>query len=249
MRVVLALVVSLLLSPVMEVSAVPLEKPAERPAESSIPSRLEPAIAALQQGDAQTATKLAREFLKEQPASARGHEVLGLAAIAQRRWEEADRALSEAVKLDPGRVSAFLGLGKVALERKDPKRSEELFRRALSVAPRAPEPHRALALALVAQGNLQGAIGAAERSLRLSGADPDTEYMLAGLYHDAGRPDGAERRLASVLAARPESQAALLLQGLVKLELGKPERGGHPPRAGPASRSTHGAGEAGQGEP
>ena len=50
------------------------------------PPKLQAAIDALNRGDAETALKTAREFVKEDPRSALGHEILGAAATARSQW-------------------------------------------------------------------------------------------------------------------------------------------------------------------
>src|SRR5262249_44716271 len=86
--------------------------------------------------------------------------------------------------------------------------------------------HRALASALARQGQTQVAIAEAEQALRLSGGrDAEARFLLARLYYDGGRLAEAEQSLTDLVAAGPGSPSALLLLGIVKLDLGKTEAG------------------------
>ena len=192
------------------------------PDEPSAPAPIGEAIEALRKGDADTAVRIARRFILDHPKAAVGHEVLGAALAIKRSYPEAERELEEALKLDPRRASAMMRLGLVAIERKDPKRAEDWFRKALAQAPGLAEARRGLAVSLLRQGRVQDAVAVAREGVEQSrGQDPEAKYLLATVYHESGRPAEAEPLLADVLASTPDLQHALLLQGIVKLELGK----------------------------
>jgi len=192
------------------------------PEEPSAPAPIGKAIEALRKGDADTAVRIARRFILDQPKAAVGHEVLGAALTVKRSYPEAERALEEALKLDPGRATAMMRLGLVAVERKDLKRAEDWFRKALTQAPGLAQARRGLVISLLRQGRVEQALTEARDGLLQSGGqDLEAKYLLATVYHETGRPAEAEPLLAEMLAAKPDAQAALLLQGIVKLELGK----------------------------
>jgi len=184
--------------------------------------KLAPAIEALTRGQVETALRLAREYVKADPGSAPGQEVLGAAALASRQWSEAERALTEALRLEPRRVGAMVHLGQLALETGDPRKAETWFRQALAVSARLGPAHRGLAIALYRRGQVDGALLQLRDNVTLSGGkDLEAKYLLAAILHELGRRAEAERLLADVLAAEPDLAQPLLLQGLVKLELGK----------------------------
>jgi len=80
---------------------------------------------------------------------------------------------------------------------------------------------RELAASLAAQGKLSEAVVAAEEAFRLSGGrDGAAAYTLAALYYELGRLSDAEHLVDRIVAAQPSERSALLLQGLVKLDLG-----------------------------
>src|SRR5262245_16893935 len=178
--------------------AAPLEQPLPVPAapqeQDRIPKELQPAVDALNAGNAAAAVTLARQYLKKNPGSAVGHEVLGEAARQRRLWSEAEQALRESLRLEPTRLGALLKLGADALDMGDAKKAEERGRQAVAMAPKSVLAHRLLAVALARQSKLGDAIQSAEEALRLSGGqDVDTKFLLGGFYYDVGRMADSER--------------------------------------------------------
>ena len=192
------------------------------PEAPTAPPTLVAVIELLKKGDAAAALEGAREFVKSQPGSALGHEVHGIAAMAGRLTREAEGAFNEALRLEPGRLGAMLRLGQLALDTRDPRQAEGWFRKALAANPDLGAARRGLVVTLLRQRQLQAALGEVREALRRSGEqDLDAKYLLAQIYSDAGRPAAAERILDEIVAAAPNAVPALLLQGLVKLELRK----------------------------
>src|SRR5262245_51279587 len=175
--------------------------PSPVPDNPALPGKLVPITEALRKSDVETALRLAREFVKENPGSAPGQELLGAAALAARQWDEAERALAAALKLEPRRAGTLALLGRLALERNDSRGAEGWFRRALAEAPRLGSASRGLAIALFLQGQPHQALATAQRALTESGGkDLDAKYILAALYHELGRSADAEPLLDEVLA-------------------------------------------------
>jgi tetratricopeptide (TPR) repeat protein len=80
---------------------------------------------------------------------------------------------------------------------------------------------RELAGSLAAQGKLSDAVAAAQEALRLSGGrDHAAAFLLATLYYDLGRLPEAEQLVDALVPTRPGDRALLVIQGLVKLDLG-----------------------------
>src|SRR5262249_1386999 len=178
-----------------------------------VPRELDPVREALRKGESDKALTLARAFVRSQPSSVVGHEVLAEIAVRREQWGEAEGALAEALRLDPTRLTAMVRLGGIALVVRDGPKAETRFRQALAVAPNFGPAHRGLASALALQRKLQGAIKEAEEAVQLSGGrDPDAKFILANVYYDAGRTAEADKLLADVVAVQPEAQPALLLQ-------------------------------------
>lgn len=196
--------------------------PPPLPDGTGAPPTLALAIEALRRGDIDTAIGLAARFVQQSPTVALGHEVLGTALLAKRNFADAERELNEALRLEPSRAGAMMRLGFLALERRDPRKAEDWFRRSIAVNPALADSRRGLTLALLRQGQVERAITEAQAWEQQSGEqDPAAKYLLAAIYHEVGRPAEAERILDQILAKSPDFAEAVVLQGIVKLELGK----------------------------
>jgi tetratricopeptide (TPR) repeat protein len=130
--------------------------------------------------------------LKARPDAPGFHEILGLAAEMAERPEDARKAYSRALELDPGYVQALVGLGR--LDREDPERALAHFERALEKAPTDLEAMRGAAEALIAAG-------------RRDEATPRLEALLAEHPYDAA----AAQALADLSLARGDTDRALSL--------------------------------------
>jgi len=220
MRLMLVLVSLLLAAPVPTfagpIGPLDLTKP-----EQGSP-KLAAAVAALQRKDTSQARALAREFLKEQPNSAYGYEVLGITELVSGQWKDAETALLASLKIDPNRQSARLLIGQLYLQTGEPAKAEPQFREAVRISPNLAVARRLLAEVLLRLGRPREALSEAQESLRLSkGPDVETQFLIASSLNELGRAGEAELQLNDVLKAQPDYPEALLLQGLVKLELVK----------------------------
>jgi tetratricopeptide (TPR) repeat protein len=75
---------------------------------------------------------------------------------------------------------------------------------------------------LLRMGRLTDAAQSAQQAVKLSrDLDPIAKQILADIYHEQERHAEAEALLTDVLRMMPDSDEARLLQGLVKLDLGK----------------------------
>jgi cellulose synthase operon protein C len=218
-----ALLLLLLAAPA--VAALPGDQP-RLPAppgdQERVPSKLAPAIDALRKGNTERAQSLARDFVKANPASALGHEVLGEAAMRRSQWREAEHAFAEAVRLEPSRITATLRLGLVALATRNPRKAEEHFTRVITTVPSVAAAHHGLAIALGHQGKRHAAIQAALQGAKVAGDDNVAiKTTLAGLYYESGRLLEAEAVLHEALAVQAEHLGAQLLLGIVSFDLGR----------------------------
>ena len=220
MRLMLVLV-SLLLAASLQAYAGPIG-PLAPTTPGSTPPKLAAAVAALKQKDTSKARALAREFLMEQPNSAYGYEVLGITELVSGQWNEAETALLGSLKLDPNRQSARLLIGQLYLQTGEPAKAEPQFREAIRISSNLAVARRLLAEVLLRLGRPREALSEAQESLRLSnGPDVETQFLLGSSLNELGRAGEAELQMTDVLKAQPDYPEALLLQGLVKLELFK----------------------------
>ncbi|MBT8060134.1 MAG: tetratricopeptide repeat protein, partial [Gammaproteobacteria bacterium] len=68
---------------------------------------------------------------------------------------------------------------------------------------------------------LEDAAAALEQAAALDARDPQIHGMLAEVYVQLGRPDGAEEQFKAVLALLPDSLTAVLNLGRLYLEQGR----------------------------
>src|SRR5262245_13322923 len=187
------------------------------PAPPAASPSLNAVIDALKRGDKEAALKGAREFVKAQPGNATGQELLGVAAQVNRLFREAETAYTEALRLEPGRLTVMARLGQLALETRDPKKAEGWFRRALAANADLGAARRGLVVALLRQRQIGSALNEAREAIRRDPKDLDAKVLLAQIYHDMGRATAAEAVLDEALAGAPDYAPALQMQGLVKL--------------------------------
>ncbi len=186
------------------------------------PEPLAAAISRLRAGQAAEALDAALAFVREHPDSPLGHEILAAAALALGRPQDAAAAVGAALRLDPDRATTVVLQGHLALDARQPKQAEAHFRRALALNPNLLIASRGLAVALMRTGRLREAETLMEDAVsRSGGRDLKSAYVLAGIYHETARHKPAEALLARILAAQPDFQQAVLLQGLTKLDLGQ----------------------------
>ncbi len=141
-------------------------------------------------GKPEEALVLYREQLTADPSDkpARAGVVLSLLDLG--RKEEAERELQAALAEDPANMALLVGAGYWHAAQGDPKRAEELARKATEVEPRHVWAHVALARALLAQKRSQEA-EVVLRFARQFGSFPTLDYELAsalaasGLYEQA----------------------------------------------------------------
>ncbi len=184
--------------------------------------RLRGAIASLQRGDTSRAMSEARAVLQDDPGSASAHEVIGSVAMLKRDWAEAERVLSEAVRLNPQSPTALTKLGSTLLAMKKTTQAAEMFRKALAISPGKGSARRNLAVIEMQQGQISQAVAGLQESITASkGTDRMTKYFLASLYLSMGQPADADRVAAEMVQTEPDWQSGQLLLGIVKLDQGR----------------------------
>ena len=201
--------------------ALPLT-PEAPPTQGELPAALAAAAQALARGDSSTAYDIARAFVKDQPSSPLGQEVLGVMALARKNLSEADGAFREALRLEPQRATAVMGQGRVALARGDLARAEAFFRKAIEMDPRLVDARWNLAATLLRGRQVPQAVAVLNEGVEASGgADQASKYMLAGIAYELGKLAEAERILVSI--GSTDSPGPPVLLAIVKIEQNQPE--------------------------
>jgi cellulose synthase operon protein C len=142
-------------------------------------------------GDAATASSHLDRAKKSIAKSPNTLHRFALVAWAAGRYEEANRALLEAVKLKPDEPTFFLALGLTWLKKPDFVEAEQAFRRALQLQPDNPQVQTQLGYALLLQGKYSAAREPLEKSLLKQPTAPETAYYLGLVLQEEGEDQRA----------------------------------------------------------
>ncbi|MCP3676572.1 MAG: tetratricopeptide repeat protein, partial [Deltaproteobacteria bacterium] len=155
-----------------------------RDAPLSQDERLAEALELLNRGELDSAIKVVREFLQENPKSAPAREILGAALVMKGELDAGLTELKKAVKADARQSSAITKIGDVYLSQKRYKDAKREFLRAIKISPEDRRAHQRLAALYEREGNFKAAIEHYERGL--IGTPPDyvgIKINLAILYN------------------------------------------------------------------
>lgn len=168
-----------------ESSLAALQQLAERyPEEPSVLAML--AVSQAAAGQTETATRTAQRALRgaaalEPVQQASLHHLLGRLLRQAGQLDQAVHHLSEAARLAPTEVEAFLELGGTHQERRQYSLALQNFQKAIAVAPADPRPYYQASLALKASRDYQGAESMLRRAAELAPNDLAIHRQLAAL--------------------------------------------------------------------
>ena len=145
------------------------------------------------------------------------------ALLRSRRLGEAEAAFRAILDRFPEHWAALAGLGRVAMEAKDPPAAVGLLVRALSKRPRDPALLNSLGFALIAANRPREAMEKLERALKLRPAFPEALCNLARALRQLGRGEEALALYHRCDAVLPGFAAARLGRCRTLLELGRAE--------------------------
>ncbi len=136
------------------------------------PAWIDLGIAQMRSGSEKEAEVSLKEALQLRSDSPEAHLTLGMLYYGTGRLDEARQYLERAVALAPGLVQAHFVLGTLHLKTGDNKRAIEEFKAALVLESARGDVHNNLAIALYAEGDLEGArrhaLEAAKLGVRLN---------------------------------------------------------------------------------
>lgn len=164
----------------------------------------ERASAALKANKREEAIRFAEQAVLYGPSSAAHRTVLGQAYLQAGRFQSAETAFRDALRLEPGRGSAALGLAlsQIALNQNDEAR--ETLRTADTAIALSD-----LGLALALAGDREGSVELLERGARSSDASAQIRQNLALAYVLAGRWAEAQTTASQDLAPHEVGQRML----------------------------------------
>jgi Flp pilus assembly protein TadD len=120
-----------------------------------------------------------RTIIAEDPKDPQAHLYEGSALLALGRHDEARRALTESLALEPRNERALLELGRLEALEEHLDQAIDAWRRAIAINPEFAEPHYFIAGVLQARGDANGARAERERYDALRRLSPDSALQIA----------------------------------------------------------------------
>ena len=151
--------------------------------------------------------KVIREYIEVQQFSAeRPESQLNLAGLYadMERFEEAETAYRQALKLQNRFVPAYINFAQMLSNRGREREADNLLRAGISKVPDNAILHHALGLSLVRQKQLNGAIESLKRANELAPDNTRYAYVYAVALQTTGNLSGAIRILEHALEQHPE---------------------------------------------
>jgi Flp pilus assembly protein TadD len=134
--------------------------------------------------------------------------VKGLQALGADKLDEAQKYLSEAMKLAPGNPEVLYVQGMVYMRRRDWAQAQPLLEKSNQIDPNQPRVLAALGMAMCNQKKYEEAISVLEKSLQLEPAQGwETEWALAKSYYYREQYEQA-LKMAQQAHAAPHASAA-----------------------------------------
>ncbi|MFW6164111.1 MAG: tetratricopeptide repeat protein, partial [Planctomycetota bacterium] len=164
-----------------------------------------------------------REIVQTNPSSQPAHLLAAYSLTAERAVEEAIEEWNAALGLGEGRVTHYVALGRLHLEKDELDKAEQAFTKAHELDPTSPVVVQALAHLYRVQGKpAQG------EALLKELVDGDTEgpvghLLLGNHYHATGDVEAAEEQFAEAIAASPKSPGCHVVLGNFHFVTGKTE--------------------------
>jgi tetratricopeptide (TPR) repeat protein len=199
------------------------ELPGDLPDLGTAPaSPLAQALASLRRGQFEQAARTTREFLKANPQSAPGHELLGAALILQGKVDAGLKELQEAVRINPNQSTAITKLGDVYWARGKKADAKAQYLRAAALDPESRLVNQRLGLVAEEEGNAKAAVEYFEKGI--VGTPPNyvgVKVNLGRLYNGAGEYQKTIDLLSSVVIGSTRDALAHVVLGTAQLMTGK----------------------------
>ena len=178
------------------------------------------AIIASQKGDQGDALKQMNRALALLPRHPLLHYELGVILKASHRPDEAERAYTQAIELDPGLVQAHFNLGNLRLQRGDEAGAIDSYQQALALEPGHQPAFVNLGLLLDRRGDTE-ALG--QLCQRFGATHPDSPHLTffqGRLHHRQERYPEAIEAYSQTLARQPDFVEAHVQRALARRQLG-----------------------------
>jgi tetratricopeptide (TPR) repeat protein len=177
--------------------------------------RFNEVVELVSRGEFEHAEGLCRALLQKFPRDVNIIGMRGAVLVKLKRFDDAEKALRQAIKVAPTFAKPHEDLGFVLLELKRPREAAEILRKAVRLDPQLDQAWFNLGKALAMLGLGKEADEAFEKSFALS---PERgKLALAAEHHKEGRLEEAERLYREIIRANPKNVDAIRLLGRVAL--------------------------------
>lgn len=166
----------------------------------------------------------ARSAAPELEAAYRANN-LGVAALEQFNYQDAEKAFREALKLHPGLGIARVNLAIALLYQARSGEAAAAAQEAVQAVPDAPQAHYVLGLAYRAENAPEKAVAAFEKVLSLDPSDAATKVQLGQIYLQQRRFEDALKILEEAAASEPHNVTAAYNRALALSRAGQAEEG------------------------
>ena len=172
-------------------------------------------------GRAGEALNLVRMLKPAAAGSADLQAILGQAALAQRRPQDAVDHFRIATLLAPAHPGGWVGLGNAAYLAEDWAEAERAFRAAVQITPKNADILNNLGMALAARRDFAAAEEVFARAAAIDARSAKVAYNRANALRDAGRLEEAIAEYRRALALQPDYAVAANNLGTVLHQLGR----------------------------
>ena len=186
---------------------------------TSLPDAFKRAIAAYQSGKLVEAESACRSILQAEPSSFDALHMLGLIAARQGRFDEADRLIGHALKINPRFAAGHLNRGNAQAALKRYQDALDSYGRALAAKPDYAEAHYNRGSMLSELARLDEALAAFDRALALKPAYAEALIKRGRVLQALKRTQEAVASYDLALAAKPDDAEAAYSRGNALWEL------------------------------
>ncbi|HEY5997855.1 MAG TPA: tetratricopeptide repeat protein [bacterium] len=149
----------------------------------------------------------------------------GLAAAQARHWHDTVTLFRQALRVEPGNVTALVNLGHALTKRGDLAAADESFLAALRISPRMRDVNLRLGINLTRLGRPEEALARYAAEIEIAPGNAEARRRAAAILLSTGRFADAERQLREAIGLRPDTAEAHRDLGLALIGQGRREEG------------------------
>jgi tetratricopeptide (TPR) repeat protein len=164
-----------------------------------------------------------RQAIAQNPECGTSHYNLAIALMGQKKYDEAEKHLHEAIECSPSLAEALVALGGICLQRGDLEGCLNYNRSAVKIRPGFSEGWGNIGFIELQKGNIDEAIKALEKATTFNFRYVQAFANLANAYLLGGRVDDSIEAGLKALALHPDFAPAHNNLAIAYLEKGQPQ--------------------------